>query len=262
MKNALENLWVLLPCCLFRGLPSFHWACSCLSSGFQNSCSNQSFKYVHSCNSLPSILSNLSSFKMLVQASHLFTECSLISFICSRNFQSGHSFLYSKFVHASCDLQSTSSGHLFVYSLFMPLVVSQNTHSGHSFIYIMLDHASRLPKWSFRPLICSQYLWSYLSLASKIFFCHSFVVCLFTPLIGCQDDSWGCSFVIYILDCVSHWFPVCRFMAVFFINKYCDWLIYYVIVSTDALNLFVVVQLDILSSFVLLGHASNRWVAW
>ena len=69
--------------------------------------------YAHTCLSLPTILSILPASEMLVEASELLSECSLIPFICFPNAHSNHCLFTVYLILGS---HSNCSGHTFVYS--------------------------------------------------------------------------------------------------------------------------------------------------
>jgi len=71
--------------------------------------------YAHTCLSLPTILSILPASEMLVEASELLSECSLIPFICFPNAHSNHCLFTVYLILGS---HSNCSGHTFVYSFF------------------------------------------------------------------------------------------------------------------------------------------------
>jgi len=76
--------------------------------------------YAHTYLSLPTVLSILSASEMLVEASELFSECSLVPFTCVPNAHSNHC-LFTVYLILDCD--SNCSSHSFVSSFSMPLVL-------------------------------------------------------------------------------------------------------------------------------------------
>ena len=76
--------------------------------------------YAHTCLSLLIIFSILSASEMLVKASELFFEFSLMPFICFPNAHSNHCLFA---VYLILESHSNCSGHTFVYSFFMLVVV-------------------------------------------------------------------------------------------------------------------------------------------
>jgi hypothetical protein len=108
-----------LPNILFGGLPSFiklaHATQVALKHLFRP------VVYAHTCLSLSIILSILSASEMLVEASELFSECSLMPFICFPHAHSNHCLFT---VYLILDSHSNCSGHSFVYRFFMPVVIT------------------------------------------------------------------------------------------------------------------------------------------